>query len=58
MWPRLLEASLQAKPGDRVKHFLAVYRRLPLIVQHCGAQIAYNMLTKVHNLNYFLNRLC
>ncbi|KAL5112166.1 hypothetical protein TcWFU_005514 [Taenia crassiceps] len=46
IWPHLLESSLQAKPGDRVKHFLAVYRRLPLIVQQCGAQIAHDLLTK------------
>nr|CDS22711.1 ectopic p granules protein [Echinococcus granulosus] len=52
LWPRLLEASLQAKPGGRVKHFLSVYRCLPLIVQQCGAQIAHDLLTKVLTLGH------
>ncbi|VDK32161.1 unnamed protein product [Taenia asiatica] len=46
IWPHLLESSLQIKPEGRVKHFLAVYRRLPLIVQHCGARIAHDLLKK------------
>ncbi|VUZ46913.1 unnamed protein product, partial [Hymenolepis diminuta] len=46
LWPRLLEASVQAEPESRVKHFMVVYRRLSLIVQQCGAKVAYDLLTK------------
>ncbi|KAM7541290.1 hypothetical protein Aperf_G00000043920 [Anoplocephala perfoliata] len=46
LWPRLLEASVQAKPEARVKNFLVVYRRLPLIVQQCGAKVAFDLLNK------------
>ena len=47
LWPHLLEASLQVNPEERVKHFLAVYRRLPMISEQCGVEVAHEMLINV-----------